>query len=156
MVLLTVALALAAAGCGGRADGAAGLRRDAEGRVVRAGEADASALKGGDCFNNGSDSVEQVQLVPCDEAHDYELFFSYSLVDGPYPGEDWIKQNWMRTCLDRFEDFVGRSFDDSSLDLSAIYPTELTWDAQQDRQVLCSVKAADGKRRQGSARGSGV
>lgn len=146
-------LLLAATGCIVR-NGAAPPQRDADGRVVRAGVVETGAIRSGDCFNSGAQPVQMVTVVPCGEPHDYELFFSYDMTGGPYPGEDAIKQDWMQACMDPFQGFVGRSFDDSSLDVSAIYPTEVTWTGQQDRQVLCSVTSADGHRRQGSARGS--
>ena len=152
--MVTLLLAALLAGCAGRPGALAAPRRDESGLVVAGGVAETGDLQGGDCFNNSSSSVVQVTVVPCDQAHDYELFFSYNLTGGPYPGEELIKQDWMRTCMDHFEGFVGRSFDDSTLDVSAIYPTELTWNNQSDRQVLCSVTAADGRQRLGSARSS--
>ena len=51
---------------------------------------------------------------------------------------------------------MGRKFDESALDVSAIYPTEQTWNELKDREVLCSITAIDGQKRTGSARDAGI
>jgi hypothetical protein len=146
-------LATMAGGCSLLDDGPA---RDAAGQVIEAGELDAFDLQVGDCFNNDPDSnaVGEVMAVPCTTLHDFEVYHTFNLSDGEYPGADALKNAWTQGCLAEFESFIGISFDQSSLQVSGIYPTEATWNEVDDREVLCSVTALDGSPREGSARGS--
>lgn len=95
-------------------------------------------------------------VVPCSEPHTFEVFHSFDVTDGPYPGLEAMTSLWMNGCLARFEAFVGKPFEESALDISAIYPTELTWTRFDDREILCSVTAIDGEPLTGSARNSGI
>ncbi len=129
-------------------------------------DVEAFDLQIGYCFNSPDESddtaagqgseVERVTVVSCSEEHDFEIFHTFELDDGPYPGPAALEELWIQGCLERFEDFVGSGFDESSLDVSAIFPTERSWDELDDREVLCSVTAVDGAPRSGSARGSGA
>lgn len=138
-----VAFVVVVTGCGGNDDG----------------EVEAIELEVGDCFNETvekSQTVESVMVVSCDEAHDFEVYHAFDLEDGPYPGVEVVEDLWIAGCLDRFEDFVGVSFDASVLEISGIFPTEETWVALGDREVACSVTAVDGEPRTGSAAGAGI
>ncbi|MEZ5410974.1 MAG: septum formation family protein [Acidimicrobiales bacterium] len=149
-----VAVLVALAGCGSdRGE----PPRDSTGQVLAPTTVDALDIHLADCFNNpGVESVEEVMVVPCAEPHDFEVFHSFQLADGPYPGDDKVQDEWFKGCLAEFEAFVGTKFDESALDVSAIYPTEQTWNELEDREVLCSVTAIDGTRRTGSARNAGI
>lgn len=114
-------------------------------------------LQLGDCFNApGSEEVERVTVVDCVEGHDFEIFHTFELADGPYPGAESLEDQWIQGCLARFEGFVGSTFDESMLDISAIFPTSESWNELGDREVLCSVTAVDGTPRTASAAGSGT
>lgn len=126
---------------------------------MSAGTVEALAIQMGDCFDNsgpGADAVEQVHVIPCGELHHFEVFYTFALTEGPYPGAEAIKAQWMAGCVPEFEPFVSSAFADSALDISAIYPTQQTWENLDDREVVCSVTTVDGTPRSGSARGSGV
>lgn len=155
LTLLMVALS-SLSGCGLFGD---------DGSEVSTRDVEAFDLQIGFCFNStdgeaedaGSGSeVERVTVVPCNQPHDFEIFHTFELDDGPYPGPEELENLWIQGCLARFEDFVGSSFDESMLDISAIFPTERSWDELDDREVLCSVTAVDGEPRLTSARGSGA
>lgn len=131
--------------------------RDESGAHVESGTLAAFDLQLGDCFNDpGSGEVESVIVVPCAESHDFEVYHVFTMDDGPYPGTDVIQAEWIDGCLGEFEPFVGISFDSSILDISAIFPTQQSWEELGDRVILCSVTAVDGAPRTGSARGSNV
>ncbi len=154
MLAVGVTALAAVAACG---SDAAEPPRDPDGQVLGPTTVDALDIHLADCFNNpGAESVEQVMVVPCSEPHDFEVFYSFQLADGPYPGDDEVQKQWFDGCLAEFESFVGTKFDESALDVSAIYPTEQTWNDLKDREVLCSVTAIDGSRRTGSARNAGI
>lgn len=123
------------------------------------GEVKALELEVGSCFNEAgpeSETVLTVIVVPCEEPHLFEVYHSFELEDGPYPGDESVEDRWIAGCLAEFEAFVGMSFDESELDISGIFPTEDTWVGVGDREVLCSVTPVDGEPRSGSARGSGI
>lgn len=133
-----------------------GPERDGSGRVVAAGQVEVLALEVGDCFDNPvAGEVELVTAIPCVEPHTFEVFHSFDLADGAYPGAEAMGGLWMDGCLAEFEPFVGSPFADSTLDVSAIYPTEESW-GEGDREVVCSVTSVDGRPRSGSARASGL
>ena len=149
------ALAVAATGCGLLPTGPPS--RDATGVVIEGGEAAPFDLRRGDCFNNpGEGEVHTVEVVPCQEPHDFEVYHLFTFDDGPYPGDEAIKNRWINDCLAEFEPFVGSSFDESMLDVSAIFPTPQSWEELGDREVLCSVTAVSGEPRTSSARNSGI
>ncbi len=128
-----------------------------DGGPVAATEVEAFDLEIGHCFNAaGSDEVERVELVACTDDHAFEIYHVFRVDDGPYPGPEALEDQWIQGCLARFETFVGSTFDESTLDISAIFPTEESWEQLGDREVLCSVTAVDGSPRTSSARGTGV
>ena len=59
-------------------------------------------------------------------------------------------------CLARFEAFVGRDYDSSSLDIATLYPSHDTWHGQNDREVICAVYDIDAKKLTGSVKGSAL
>ena len=116
---------------------------------------EAFELRVGDCFNDsGTSEVRTVEVVPCTTGHDFEVYHEFELPDGSFPGQAAIEQAWVEGCLAEFESFVGVGFDESMLDISAVFPTEASWGQLDDRVVLCSVTAVDGVRRTSSAEGS--
>jgi hypothetical protein len=56
-------------------------------------------------------------------------------------------------CLARFESFVGRDYDSSSLDIATLFPSYESWHQQSDREVVCAVYDIDGKKLAGSVQG---
>jgi hypothetical protein len=154
MILLFGMAAGVVAGCSLLADE---VERDDEGAVVAPGEVESLDLRVGDCFDDpGADRVTTVDVVPCDHSHDYEVFHIFELEDGAYPGEPAIRQGWTAGCLAEFEDFVGKPFDVSEIEISGIHPTTETWADIDDREVICSVTRVDGEPMTGSARGIGI
>ncbi|WP_028472252.1 DUF4190 domain-containing protein [Nocardioides alkalitolerans] len=73
--------------------------RDESGSVVSADTIDVFALRVGDCFNDDSlfgDSADEyeevmtVDVVPCSEAHDAEVYALFDLEGTEYPGDDEV------------------------------------------------------------------
>ncbi|MGF1599572.1 MAG: septum formation family protein [Acidimicrobiales bacterium] len=132
-----------------------GPERDAEGAVVTGGSLEAADLRVGDCFNGSEgEAVTTVDVVPCGDEHEFELYHRFDLPDGDYPGSEALEDRWLQGCLAEFEAFVGVSFDESMLDISGIIPTERTWTELDDREVLCSVTPLDDSPLVGSVRGT--
>ncbi|MFT4235709.1 MAG: septum formation family protein [Microbacterium sp.] len=98
----------------------------------------------GDCASMPPEGdVENLDLISCDEPHDVEVYYEFNIPegDGTYPGEDSVTEQADQGCYDAFEDFIGISYDDSTLYYNYFYPTEDTWTdtSLQDRLVSCLV-----------------
>lgn len=157
-VLGAVLLAAPLAGCLGKEPPA---RDESSGEVIASGQESAFTLKDGDCFNdardiNGQmpDTVTDVPVVPCSEAHDNEVMGHFDLVGDSYPSEEEIDLQVVEHCIAIFDDFVGLSYEDSVLDIFPMTPTEGSWNNMNDREVICAVWDPEGLVT-GSLRGSG-
>jgi len=130
--------------------------RDAETQEIsEAGEADVFSLSVGDCFNDAeAEEIDSVDAIPCGEAHDYEAYFAFDVsADEAYPGDDVISQSAEDGCLAEFPNFVGLSYEESTLDFNYLSPTEGSWE-NGDHEILCIVMGPE--KTTGSLAGSGV
>lgn len=101
----------------------------------------------GDCGDWPGETGPLGVPADCDEPHDFEVFAIFDLaydLDSPYPGEDPVADEAESTCLDEFEAYVGKSYAESLLEVTFVYPSEETWDTG-DREVFCMLHAANGK-----------
>ncbi|MDH6182314.1 hypothetical protein M2152_002496 [Microbacteriaceae bacterium SG_E_30_P1] len=115
--------------------------RDDQGEVTESGDVDVFSVTVGDCFNDESDSAEEIQsvpIVPCSEPHDNEIFYEFELPEGDFPGDEAISAEGEEGCLQPFNDFVGINYEDSTLAYFALRPTEGSW-AEGDRLIQCTV-----------------
>lgn len=113
-------------------------RRDDSGQIANSGNLQMNDLRVGDCFDlkdPGAEVVEEVEAKPCTQAHQFEMFHVSNMPDGEYPSDEqfnaWIEQN----CLPAFAAYVGRSFEESLLEVLPVTPTEDAWD--DDTSVQC-------------------
>jgi len=90
----------------------------------------------GEVLNQGGDS--EVLRQPCMVAHDGEIIGDVTLPEGPYPGYDGVDEAADRACSPVFTNYVGKSTDDSELNLDYWTPTESLWN-DGDRLVVCEV-----------------
>lgn len=132
--------------------------RNADGSVVGAGEVGINRLRLGDCFNQesevvGSTSVEAVEAVPCEEAHDQEVFYLGALPDSEYAGDQVTADLVTEQCIAVFETYVGLGYADSLLDIAYIYPSEDSW-GDGDRGYVCSLFDVNQEALVGSMRGA--
>ena len=128
--------------------------RDDDGDVVEGGEVGAFRLSVGDCLAaEAVGDVESVPVVPCSEPHDSELFHSFQLADGEYPGNQSVIDQAQAGCIAEFDAFIGLAYAESVWDITAVYPTEASWNAVGDREVLCGVFPISDEDTTGSARG---
>jgi len=116
----------------------------------------------GDCWNDPDGFQADTELfdipeVPCEEAHDNEVFATIELTGGDrYPGDFNIQIDAFQGCLARFDAFVGVGFIDSPLDIYTLFPTEESWSEGGDRGVICSIYMLDGSTMTGSIEGVGA
>jgi hypothetical protein len=154
--LLALALALGG-GCGGDDDAG----RGADGRVTEAGDVSVFELLEGDCLSPPEEvqaGLEQVTVVPCAEPHTQEVFavLDYEIPDGTdddFPGDSEMEAYAEAECLDPFTDYVGVDYLDSTLFLTFLVPTVVSWNEEGDREVVC-IAQTTGEEIQGSVEGS--
>ena len=91
--------------------------------------------------------------MPCSEPHDPELFHSFDLGGDVFPGDEATINLAREGCISEFDSFIGLAYAESVWDITAIYPTEQTWDAINDREVVCGVFPVSDEDTVGSVRG---
>lgn len=127
--------------------------RDDSGAIVGQGSLDAFEVRLGDCFNDPgyeADEFSNFPGVPCTEPHDNEAFAVFDLTHSSYPEYD-IADISEASCVDRFEAYVGRDYESSSLDVVTMYPSLESWD-QSDREVVCAVYDMSGSKLVGTVK----
>ncbi len=115
------------------------VRDEETGEVIESNDnADVFAIRVGDCLNTSElgEDISSVPVVPCGDPHEDEVFHSFDLVDGEFPGDDAINAQVEPICIAEFGDFIGLPYDESVLGLFPMYPTAESW-ATGDREVLC-------------------
>lgn len=129
--------------------------RDDTGAIVDAGTIDAFHMRVGDCFDDsssGDGEISSLPGVPCGKPHDNEAFAVFDLKLAGFPGEDEMIDIAYEACSERFENYVGRDYESSTLDFFPIYPTSASWQ-QDDHEVICAAYDMDEAKLQGSVQG---
>ncbi|UCR89603.1 septum formation family protein [Mycetocola spongiae] len=113
--------------------------RDNAGQVVESGITDVFAIKIGDCMDEqtGATEVSDVPTVPCGDPHDEEVFGEFTVDGNDFPGDDEMSEIAFNGCVDRFNDFIGLSYEESGLDFYPLTPTSTGWTMQNDRTINC-------------------
>lgn len=117
------------------------------------------ALEAGACFDvptevpedGSSVDVAEVRAVPCDEAHDNEVYATFDLDGDAYPGDDEVAARADEGCISGFEEFVGTPYEDSELDFIMLTPTPESWEERDHRTVVCAVYDFAGDQLTGTA-----
>jgi len=131
--------------------------RDDSGAIVGQGSLDAFEVRLGDCFNDPDYEVDELSNlpgVPCTEPHDNEAFAVFDLTLSSYPEYD-IADISEASCVDRFEAYVGRDYESSSLDVVTMYPSQESW-AESDREVVCAIYDMSGTKLVGTVKDRGI
>jgi len=131
--------------------------RDGTGAIVGEGSVDAFKVRVGDCFDdtNSLEEISSLPGVPCSDPHDNEAFAVFDISVASYPGEDAMGELANESCVQRFEAFVGKDYESSSLDVFTMYPSTDSW-TQDDREVVCAVYDMNAAKLVGSAKGQGL
>lgn len=116
--------------------------RDDEGAIIERSTVSIWDLRVGDCVVQNleelyGEELQNIELVPCSDEHRYEVYDSFDLPDGPFPGQDEADEAAGLGCDERFEDYVGISVWDSQYEVLFFNPTRETWEQMDDREVLC-------------------
>jgi hypothetical protein len=132
--------------------------RDDTGAIVDEGSLSAFQMRVGDCFDDGTAfsednaSIGSVPGVPCAKPHDNEVYAVFDIDAASFPG-DAIAEMAHDACLERFEAFVGKDYESSSLDIATLYPSRESWNSQHDREVVCAVYDVELAKLTGSVQG---
>ena len=133
--------------------------RDDNGAIVAAGNVSAFQIRVGDCFNDadvfgeGDASVSDVPALPCAEPHDNEVYAVFDVNLAKFPEGDEMSKIAFDSCMERFEAFVGKDYESSSLDIATLYPSSDSWSRQNDREVVCVVYDVNAKKLTGTVKG---
>ena len=122
--------------------------RNEAGEITASGGVGAFKVRIGDCIQmpSGADQVVSVEGVPCSTAHDAQAFASFALPNLPaFPSPDEMDRLAGQGCLKYWAGAIGTSYEsDRSVDMTFLFPTQESWDQQNDREVTCFVISADG------------
>jgi hypothetical protein len=133
--------------------------RNADGVITGAGTVDAFEAQVGDCFDDGafeSTEVSELPGIPCTEPHDNEVYAAFDLSGDKWLGDDRVQELAYQGCLDRFQQAIGKSYEESVYDFTPIYPSEGSWSRVNDREVLCVGYHMEFEKLTGSIIGSGL
>ena len=131
----------------------------AKGRTVQATD-----LQVGDCYNEpdaasattNDDSKRQVgsvEVVDCEVPHQHEVYNNYKITLSTFPDSSTLQSEIQTACYSSFEDYVGKSYDESQYEASTLTPTENSW-AQGDRTITCTLVTKDNSLITGSLKGA--
>ncbi len=130
VVVLAVLVAIAVA---------AGPARDTGGAVTKPTSLDVGDLKTGDCLvaiPADTSDVSDVDVTPCTNAHRAEVFATFDLPSGDYPGLTQARQLADDGCSERTPTISTTA--GGKLDLYYVYPQKASW-SLGDRSVTCFV-----------------
>ena len=99
------------------------------------------ALRQGNCIITPNESVASV--VSCASPHDAEVFATFTLPAGPWPGSAAVEQAADDGCGTRLPGYLNPQLA-ISLSQDYVYPGQVAWRAGT-RTVVCEVRAASGQ-----------
>jgi hypothetical protein len=132
--------------------------RNAAGEITAAGAVDAFEVRVGDCFDDEafeSTEISELPGIPCSEPHDNEIYATFDML-GEWPGEERVEEVAFEGCYDRFAAAIGKSYEESVIDYTAIFPSEGSWKQRSDREVICVGYHMEFEKLTGSIIGSGL
>jgi hypothetical protein len=98
-------------------------------------------LRQGNCIITPNESV--VSAVSCTSPHDAEVFATFTLPAGPWPGSAAVEQAADDGCGARLSGYLNPQLA-ISLSQDYVYPGQVAWQAGT-RTVVCEVRAASGQ-----------
>lgn len=151
----TLGLALFLTGCGGPGSEEVVVGTSAPEPAVSASATSIFQLSPGQCFDRPvEDGLYEVAVVPCEVAHDLQMYALFQLDAPSWPGGDRVHERADEGCREQFVAFTGTTPEDSDLGYTMYTPSEGSW-SEGDRQVQCALQLNSGGRMIGSQAGSG-
>ena len=123
--------------------------------AVSAVETSIFQLSPGQCFDRPSaEGLYEVSVVPCEVAHDLQMYALFQLEEPSWPGDDRVQELSDVGCRAEFSAFTGTAPERSDLGYTMYTPSSGSW-AEGDRQVLCALQLNSGGRLIGYQAGRG-
>ena len=108
----------------------------------------------GQCVQNAeSEEISGLQVTDCTKPHQAEIFYTVELSAKQRIPEEDLSDYARDTCIDAFEGYVGRSYEESELDTMELYPSEESW-AAGERTIVCFAISPDNEPLVGSVKDS--
>lgn len=123
-----------------------GPERDDSGQLTTEGSISVEDLSIGDCLGELPEDghLFTVPGVPCGEPHHAQVYGTFDLPDGDWPGEEAVFVQADDACIDLLAAFPD-AYDDPTVEVFYLYPTRTSWRAG-DREVVCIAEYLDGAR----------
>jgi len=100
-------------------------------------------LRPGECINSAANGLN-VTLLSCATPHDAEVFATFSLPEGAWPGASAVQQDAGNGCANRFGSYLNPQLATAALTQEYVYPNQAAWQAGE-RTVVCEVRAVSGQ-----------
>ena len=100
-------------------------------------------LRPGECINSAANGLN-VTLLSCATPHDAEVFATFSLPAGAWPGASAVQQEAGNGCVSRFGSYLNPQLATADMTQEYVYPNQAAWQAGE-RTVVCEVRAVTGK-----------
>jgi hypothetical protein len=113
--------------------------RNSAGAVTAPLTVEADELKVGDCLvrvPSTTSGVRKLDVTPCKNPHRAEVFATFDLPSGSFPGETEVTEKADAGCSQRVPDVAAAA--DGDLDILYLYPQRVSW-RLGDRSVTCMV-----------------
>ena len=110
----------------------------------------------GQCIQDpGEGTVFDVENAVCTNEHWGEVFHVMQITSSQMPSEDDMDDMAWDACVDAFDAYVGRPYDESDLDFTWYVPSQESW-AEGDRTIQCIAIRTDGDPLYQPVRNSGL
>ncbi|WP_312180748.1 septum formation family protein [Arthrobacter sp.] len=106
---------------------------------------DAIDLNVGDCLiEPDGEQITEVDVLPCTQEHDSEVYAAKDMTGTEYPGETAVDDAAAEFCVAEFQAYIGTDYQESVLNIGLITPTSYSWTLGNDREILCTAYRMDG------------
>jgi hypothetical protein len=123
------------------------IARDQAGHVTRASAVPVQQVRAGDCYNEPPGrSLELLPVVPCQQSHDAEVYYTFDMAAETYPGDGAAATSADEACGRAFPTVAGPL--DRYLGYNYFVPDRQTWDTGA-HTVVCTMGRTDNKKLDG-------
>ena len=115
--------------------------RNDQGTIIESGELGVFSFQAGDCISNldmDAMNIEKATGVPCAQKHQAEVFAETYFADNSETRPAEFNDKGNLYCDSQFATFVGRNYEDSTLDYIMLYPLDQGW-KDGDREITCII-----------------
>jgi hypothetical protein len=111
--------------------------------VITYRPAAAFGLRPGECINSTGNGLN-ITVRSCATPHDAEVFATFRLPAGAWPGASAVQQEAGNGCASRLSSYLNPQLATAALTQEYIYPNQAAWQAGE-RTVVCEVSSVSGQ-----------